>query len=64
MDEIIACFTLSNNHLNQDMNQTDKKNITIIQIIIKHIFMNVLPAFDVLLPFTEFLYHERFDLLN
>ena len=50
-DESIACFTLSNNHLNHDINHTDKKKIAMMQIIVKHTFRNVFPDLDFLLIF-------------
>jgi hypothetical protein len=61
---MIERFTLSNSHLNHDINHTDKKNITIIQIIVKQTFKNLFPAFEFFLFVIGFFCDERLEDVN
>jgi hypothetical protein len=62
--ESIACFTLSNNHLNHDINHTDRKKIKIIQTKTKHTFKKVFHNVVFLLNFFIFFCEERLEDVN
>jgi hypothetical protein len=50
--------------LNPDINHTDRKKITIIQIIAKHTLTNTFPDFDLLFTGFVFFCEERVDDVN
>ncbi|MBO7505502.1 hypothetical protein J6T66_05265 [bacterium] len=64
-EETIDCFTLSKSHLNHDINQTERKKTTTIDIKTRATFKNVLPAdFFIFLVGIDFLGEERLEALN